>query len=336
MPHIIGERTIIFDGRPGILSYGSVVGKKEHEGPMSEEFDSYTTDSFFGEDTFEKAESKLQKTAVQTALDKAGLKDEDIDHLFAGDLLNQCIGSSFGNKERGIPFIGLYGACSTMALSTAMAALFVDCGVSNRAIAVTSSHFCSAERQYRFPLNYGSQRPQTSQWTVTGSGALILQKNAGGPYINAALLGEIKDFGIKDANNMGAAMAPAAADTIAHFLRDTKTTPEDYDLIVTGDLGYVGSNCLYELLENQGIEIRCRHTDCGMMIFDQKKQDTHSGGSGCGCSASVLCSYIMHKFEQRKLNNILFLSTGALMSPTSSYQGESIPGIAHLLQIKSD
>ena len=208
MAKIFGEGTILFNNKPRILSYGSVVGKKEHEGPMSHEFDEFTTDSFFGEDSFEKAESKLQKTAVQIALDKAGLENKDIDKLFAGDLLNQCIGSSFGNKEREIPFIGLYGACSTMALSTALASLFVDCGASKRAVAVTSSHFCSAERQYRFPLNYGSQRPQTSQWTVTGSGALVISKEGKGPVIESALFGKIVDLNVTDTNNMGAAMAP--------------------------------------------------------------------------------------------------------------------------------
>ena len=204
----LGKRTIVFENKPHIISYGSIVGKKEHEGPLSEEFDEYIIDSYYGEDSFEKAESKLQKTAMQIALDRAGLKDKDIDKLFAGDLLNQCIGSSFGNMDRGIPFVGLYGACSTMALSTALGALFVDCGAAQRVAAVTSSHFCSAERQYRFPLNYGSQRPQTSQWTVTGSGALILQQEGTGPIIEAAVFGEIKDLNVTDSNNMGAAMAP--------------------------------------------------------------------------------------------------------------------------------
>ena len=208
MPKMLGERTIIFENKPRIISYGSVVGKKEHEGPVSNEFDEYTIDSYFGEDSFEKAESKLQKTAVQIALDKAGFKDRDIDKMFAGDLLNQCIGSSFGNKDRGIPFIGLYGACSTMALSTALASLFVDSGAANNTLAVTSSHFCSAERQYRFPLNYGSQRPQTAQWTVTGSGALIISNEGKGPYIDSALFGKIVDLNVTDTNNMGAAMAP--------------------------------------------------------------------------------------------------------------------------------
>lgn len=332
----VGERTIIFENKPTILSYGSVVGKKEHEGPLSREFDSYTIDSFFGEKTFEKAESKLQKTAVQTALDKGGFKDSDIDNIFAGDLLNQCIGSSFGLREFGIPFIGLYGACSTMALSTGLASIFVDSGAAEKAVAVTSSHFCSAERQYRFPLNYGSQRTPTAQWTVTGSGALVLGRGEGKPYINSVTFGEIEDYGIKDINNMGAAMAPAAAGTLKKFFSDTGTKPEDYDIIYTGDLGYVGTNLLYELLEREGIDIRCRHSDCGLIIFDREKQDVHAGGSGCGCSASVLCSFIMHRFEDGDFNNILFMSTGALMSPTSSFQGESIPGIAHLLNIRKN
>ena len=332
----IGKRTIIFDNKPRIISYGSVVGKKEHEGPLSNEFDAYTTDSFFGEKSFEKAESKLQKTAVQTALDKAGLTPDDIDNIFAGDLLNQCIGSSFGLRSFGIPFIGLYGACSTMALSAGLAAVFIDSGAAKKTISVTSSHFCSAERQYRFPLNYGSQRTPTAQWTVTGSGALILGKDGGDIYISSVTFGEIEDLNIKDANNMGAAMAPAAAGTLLNFFKDTETKPEDYDIIFTGDLGYVGTNLLYELLEREGIDIRCRHSDCGTLIFDREKQDVHAGGSGCGCSASVLCSYIMHRLEKGDFGNILFMSTGALMSPTSSFQGESIPGIAHLLNIKKD
>lgn len=330
----IGKRTIIFENKPRIISYGSVVGKKEHEGPLSNEFDAYTTDSFFGEKSFEKAESKLQKTAVQTALDKVGLTPDDIDNIFAGDLLNQCIGSSFGLRSFGIPFIGLYGACSTMALSAGLAAVFIDSGAAKKTISVTSSHFCSAERQYRFPLNYGSQRTPTAQWTVTGSGALILGKDGGDIYISSVTFGEIEDLNIKDANNMGAAMAPAAAGTLLNFFKDTETKPENYDIIFTGDLGYVGTNLLYELLEREGIDIRCRHSDCGTLIFDREKQDVHAGGSGCGCSASVLCSYIMHRLEKGDFGNILFMSTGALMSPTSSFQGESIPGIAHLLNIK--
>ncbi len=336
MAYKIGKRTIGFDNKPHIISYGSVVGKKEHEGPLSKEFDYYTVDSYFGEDSFEKAESKLQKTAINIALQKANLKADDIDKIFAGDLLNQCIGSSFGIRELGIPFLGLYGACSTMVLSTGLASLFVDCNVAKRAIAVTSSHFCSAERQYRFPLDYGSQRTPTAQWTVTGSGALILEQNSEGPYIESVTFGEIEDLGITDVNNMGAAMAPAAASTLIHYLEDTNTAPEDYDVIYTGDLGYVGTQCLYELCNKEGIDLRCKHSDCGNIIFNRDKQDIHAGGSGCGCSASVLASFIMHRFEQNDFKNILFMSTGALLSPTSSFQGESIPGIAHLVNIKKD
>lgn len=330
----IGKRTIILENKPKIISYGSIVGKKEYEGPLSKEFDEHITDSFFGEKSFEKAESKLQKTAVEIALNKVGLNEKDIDNIFAGDLLNQCIGSSFGLRQFGIPFIGLYGACSTMALSTALASIFVDCGISKRTIAVTSSHFCSAERQYRFPLNYGSQRTPTAQWTVTGSGALIIANKGNGPYINSITFGEIEDYGITDANNMGAAMAPSAASTLVHYFKDTKTSAEDYDVIYTGDLGIVGTKSLYELTEKEGYNLRCKHSDCGSLIFNTEKQDVHAGGSGCGCSASVLASFIMHRFEEGQFKNILFMSTGALMSPTSSFQGESIPGISHLLNIR--
>ncbi len=332
----IGKRTIGLKNKPRIISYGSVVGKKEYEGPLGHEFDSYITDSFFGQKSYEKAESQLQKTAVEIALKKADLKKTDIDKIFAGDLLNQCIGSSFGLREFGIPFIGLYGACSTMALSTALASLFVDCGAAERAIAVTSSHFCSAERQYRFPLNYGSQRTPTAQWTVTGSGAVIISKAEKGPYIDKITFGEIEDLGITDANNMGAAMAPAACSTIKHFFEDTNTTPDDYDVIYTGDLGSVGTKLLYELMDREGYDLRCHHADCGNLIFEGEKQDTHAGGSGCGCSATVLTSLIMHRFESGDFKNILFISTGALLSPTSSFQGESIPGVAHLINIKNN
>lgn len=332
----IGKKTLEFKQPPRIISYASVVGEKEHEGPLSEEFDEWTSDSFYGEESYEKAESKLQKTAVKTALNKAKLKYCDIDKIFAGDLLNQCIGSSFSIRETGIPFIGLYGACSTMALSLGLASVFVASGAADNALAVTSSHFCSAERQYRFPLNYGSQRTPTAQWTVTGSGAVVLAKEGSGPYIDKVCFGSIQDYGITDANNMGAAMAPAAADTLSAFFEDTGTTAQDYDVIFTGDLGVVGSKLLYELCQEKGFDIRCRHSDCGTLIFNCDEQDVHAGGSGCGCSATVLCSYIMHRMEEKKLNNILFMSTGALMSPTSSFQGESIPGIAHLINIKND
>lgn len=333
----IGNRTIQLEKRPEILGYGSVVGKKEHNGPLGDEFDSFSEDCRFGEKTFEKAESRLQTLAADKAIERAGVRAKDIDLIFAGDLLNQCIGSAFGLRALGVPFLGLYGACSTMALGAALASVAVESGTARYAAAVTSSHFCSAERQYRFPLEYGSQRTPTAQWTVTGAGALVFGQGSGtGIYTDKVTFGEMVDLGVTDANNMGAAMAPSAASTITHFFRDTRTSPEDYDVIYTGDLGAVGTELLYELCDREGYNLRCHHADCGMMIFDYDRQDVAAGGSGCGCSASVLASFVMHRFEQGDFHNILFISTGALMSPTSSLQGESIPGIAHLLNLKKD
>ena len=328
--------TLVLTNKPSIVGYGSVVGKHERQGPIGEEFDAFDNDCRFGEETFEKAESRLQKIAIETALKKAKLNENNVDLIFAGDLLNQCIGSTFGIRKTEIPFIGIYGACSTMALSLGLSSLFVESYLIKCGIAVTSSHFCSAERQYRFPLEYGAIRPQTAQRTVTGSGATIIMFAENKPYINAVTFGKIVDLGIKDANNMGAAMAPSAASTIKTFFEDTNTKPEDYDIIYTGDLGYVGTNLLYELLSKDNIDIRCRHNDCGLLIYDRNRQDVHSGGSGCGCSATVLNSYIMHRFEDKTFKNILFISTGALLSPTSILQGESIPGISHLVNIKCD
>lgn len=332
----IGEKTVLLEHRPSFIGYGSVVGKHEHEGPIGDEFDAFDLDCRFGEKSFEKAESRLQKIAVETALHKCNKNEKDIDCIFAGDLLNQCIGSSFGLRAMGIPFIGLYGACSTMALGLCLASILVDSGAANTAAAVTSSHFCSAERQYRFPLEYGCQRTPTAQRTTTAAGASILERAKGKPYINAVTFGTMEDLGVTDANNMGAAMAPSAASTLLSFLKDTKTKVEDYDIVYTGDLGYVGTELFYQLLERENVDIRCRHNDCGILMFDREKQDVHAGGSGCGCSASVLNSFIMHRFESGDFSNILFMSTGALLSPTSTMQGESIPGITHLLNIKKD
>ena len=330
----IGKHTVLLENRPSFVGYGSVVGKKEHDGPMGHEFDAYDEDSRFGEESYEKAESRLQKIAVETAMRKAGKCENDIDVVFAGDLLNQCIGSFFGLRSMQIPLVGIYGACSTMTLGLSLASIFVDSGAANCVAAVTSSHFCSAERQYRFPLEYGSQRTPTAQWTVTGSGASIIERAEGKPYINAVTIGKITDLGVTDANNMGAAMAPSAAETLKSYFEDTGTTPEDYDIIYTGDLGVVGSEMLYSLMEEKGYDIRCRHNDCGLKIFDVQGQDVHAGGSGCGCSAAVLNSFVMHRFEDGNFKNILFMSTGALMSPTSCMQGESIPGISHLINIR--
>ena len=325
----------VFDSPPSINAFSAVVGKKEGEGPLSSYFDHIFTDTKLGQNTWEQAESRLQTEAVTRTLKKANCAPEDVSLLFAGDLLNQCIGSTYGLRDLGIPLFGLYGACSTMAESLVLASLMTASGAVSRALAVTSSHFCSAERQFRFPLEYGGVRTPTAQWTVTGAGAALVCAEGDGPYVAAVTAGRIRDLGITDVNNMGAAMAPAAADTIKRFLSATKTAPDDYDLILTGDLGEVGSKLMKELLKRDGFIIKNNHRDCGLLIYDQKAQDVHAGGSGCGCSAVVLCSIILNKLKNNELKNILFMATGALMSPTSTQQGESIPSIAHLINIKS-
>lgn len=333
----LSRNTFIMDKPPTIRSYAAVVGKKEGDGPLGRHFDQVYQDPYFGQDTWEKAESELLRLTVMKALEKGKLRCEDINYMFAGDLINQCTSTSYALRELEIPLLCVYGACSTMSESLLMASLMTDSDIGGNVVAVTSSHFCSAERQFRFPLSYGGVRTPTAQWTCTASGAAVVSPHSeNGPYVKAATIGKIVDMGVTDANNMGAAMAPAATGTLLNFFKDTETKPDDYDIIFTGDLGYVGTNLLYELLEREGIDIRCRHSDCGTLIFDREKQDVHAGGSGCGCSASVLCSYIMHRFEKGDFGNILFISTGALMSPTSSFQGESIPGIAHLLNIKKE
>ncbi len=330
-------RVIKFKNPVSVLSWGSVASKKESDGPMREFFDVVNVDTTFGEKTWEKAESRVLTTAVDTALKKAGLKYSDIDVIFAGDLMNQCIASTFAIREMQIPFAGLYGACSTMAESLCVGSVFINSNAAQKALCATSSHFCSSERQYRFPLEYASMRTPTSQWTVTGGGAVVLTNADKPPFISEVMIGKVQDLGIKDMNNMGAAMAPAAADTIATFFKETATVPDDYDAIFTGDLGHVGSKLLYELLEREKINIRHKHNDCGKMIFDPQKQaNIHAGGSGCGCSASVLCSYILGKMQTEELKEVLFVATGALLSPTSSQQGESIPGIAHLVHFSTE
>ena len=335
MAEIISGKTFKYTSKPYVLSYASVGGKMEKEGPYGDLFDITYGDSLFGEKSFEKAESKLQKTALMCAVKKATVNKNQIDCIFGGDLLNQCIGTSFGMRDMGLPFVGVYGACSTMALSLMLAGISVDCGMAKTAAAVTSSHFCSAERQYRYPLNYGNQRTQTAQRTVTAAGAVILSNSENQIYLHSATAGRICDLGVTDANNMGAAMAPAAADTIYRYFSDTFTTPNEYDAIFTGDLGHVGTLLLYELLEEKGIDIKGKHKDCGLLIYNRETQDVHSGGSGCGCAAGVLCSYILNKMSAGHYKNILFCATGALLSPTSSFQGESIPGVAHLVNIRA-
>ncbi len=336
MPERVGKYTIMLNNKPSIRSYASVAGKKESEGPLRKYFDHIYMDTSIGGLSWEKAESEMQKKAVKLALDKANLKANDINYIFAGDLLNQSMASVFALKDFNIPYIGLFGACSTMAEALSMSCIFVESKCANKCIAVTSSHFCCAERQFRFPLEYGGQRTTTAQWTVTASGATVICKNQDNlPYVESITMGKICDLNIKDANNMGAAMAPAAYDTIKKHLDDTQTDIQDYDMIFTGDLGLIGSELLRKLLLLDGVDITNKHKDCGVMIYNTKKQDTHAGGSGCGCCASVLCSYILNKLQNREFKNILFVATGALMSTTSSQQGESIPGVAHLLNIKA-
>ena len=336
MSEKLSHSTYRMTGRPSLRSFAAVVGKKEGEGPLGPCFDQVFEDTTLGMETWEKAESQLQKEAVSLALKKAELLNSQIDVLFAGDLLNQCIGSSFGLRELNIPFVGLYGACSTMAESLALASLFADNRLADHAMAVTSSHFASAERQFRFPLEYGGVRTPTAQWTVTGSGAAVVSADGEGPYVRGVTLGRIQDMGINDINNMGAAMAPAAASTIKQYLMDTGTRPQDYDGIYTGDLGLVGSELLLQLLSREDVNLEGVHQDCGLLIFDRERQDVHAGGSGCGCSGSVLCGHILPRLREGSLKNVLFIATGALMSPTSMQQGETIPSIAHLVHLSRE
>ena len=328
-------RTCLFDKPPVIVGSAGVAGKKEGEGPLGADFDAVYNDTTMGEDSYELAESALLKDAIVRAMDSANVSAGQIDFLLTGDLLDQCVGSCFAVKDLNIPFVGMYGACSTMALTLCTGAMLVDSGA-EYCIAGASSHFASSERQFRYPLEYGSQRPPTAQWTVTGAGAAVIGKNRQSEIkIKAVHIGTVTDLGIKDANNMGAAMAPAAARTINDFFVDTGTDAEDYDMILTGDLGYTGTELLYKVLELEyKTDIRSRHNDCGKLIYNLKEQDVNSGGSGCGCSASVLCSHIFKKMNRGELNKILFVATGALMSPTSSKQGRTIPGIAHAVLLE--
>lgn len=331
-----GKQSIEFINRPAILSFASVAGKKEAHGPLANTFDVVSEDTTFGEKTWEKAETQMQKTALQLALDKAAMQEGDLDAAFVGDLLNQCVGSSFTLRGTGVPTFGLYGACSTMAESLLLAGMSISGGFCRRALALTSSHFASSERQYRFPLGYGGQRTPTAQWTVTGAGAVILGQTGDGPFLRNATVGTIVDRGIKDANNMGAAMAPAAFETLRAHFDDLGLAPEDYDLIVTGDLGKLGHQIVSDLFSREGVQLGTRYRDCGMMIFNLEEQDVHCGGSGCGCSASVLCGHLLGKMRRRELNRLLFCGTGALLSPLTTQQGESVPAVCHAVSITTE
>lgn len=328
----IGKSTLEFNRPPTILSQAAVGGKKEAEGPLGGELDQTFGDTTLGQDSWERAEAQLQKEAAALTMKKAAVSAEEVDFILAGDLLNQCISSTFGLLDFGIPFLGQYGACSTMAQTLLLAAVLVESGAARRALAVTSSHFCSAERQFRLPLEYGGQRSPTAQWTATAAGCALVGLG-GRVRVRRGLAGKIRDLGVKDTANMGAAMAPAAASSIFEFLQDTATQPQDYDGIFTGDLGAVGSQLLYQCLDDNRVDLRPVHQDCGLLLYNRQSQDVHAGGSGCGCSASVLCGHLLRRMERGELKNILFCATGALMSPTSSQQGQSIPGVCHVVQL---
>jgi len=335
----LGMQTIALSTRPAICGSAAYVGKKEGEGPLGDLFDFVAQDERYNQDTFELAEKQLYLDAIRKAIRKGGTTPEEVQFLLGGDLLNQIITASFSARDLGIPFIGLYGACSTMAESIALGSMLMDGGHADQIICAASSHFCTAERQYRYPLEFGAQRPPTSQWTVTGAGATLLSTDPKAPvlaHVTQVCMGRVVDLGITDANNMGAAMAPAAADTLLALFSDSGTSPEDYDLIVTGDLGQIGHDLLMQLMREQRRPLPPeRTTDCGLLIYDREKQDVHAGGSGCGCSAVVLNAYLLPKLQSGQLRRIIFMATGALMSLTSSQQGESIPGIAHAVVLEA-
>lgn len=333
-----GNASIRLEEPVYIRDSASIVGKKEGEGPFGLLFDMVGQDDLFGCKTWEEAESNLQKDAVYMALGKAKIKPEEVNFLYAGDLLGQSIASSFGLSSYQIPLFGVYGACSTCGESLTLGAMAISGGFADTVVCVTSSHFASAEKEFRFPLEYGNQRPLSATWTVTGSGAFVLGREPGEKpraRITGMTVGKIVDFGLKDSMNMGACMAPAAADTIARHFADYGSQPEDYDKIITGDLGKVGQTVLIDLLREQGYDISAVHMDCGIEIFDAATQDTHSGGSGCGCSAVTLSAYILKQLEEHNWKKVLFMPTGALLSKTSFNEGQSVPGIAHALVIES-
>ena len=330
----IGQRTLQFDNRPFLLAHASAVGKKEGDGPLGAQFDYVTEDDRMGQKSWELAESELQKTAIETALKKGGLQKSDLDMILAGDLLNQCIGSFLASMQSDVPYLGQYGACSTMAQGLALGSCLIEGGAARRLVASASSHFCSAERQYRFPLAYGGQRTPTAQWTATAAGAVVLGGQGSGHIrITHALFGKMVEMGVKDANNMGAAMAPAAYDTLSTLLADLGAQPNDFDCIVTGDLGHVGADLLLTLLREDKIDLSPVYSDCGSLLFGDE-QDAHAGGSGCGCSAAVLCGPLLRDMQAGKLKRLVFAGTGAMMSPTSVQQGQPIAGICHAVVIE--
>ena len=328
-----GKQSFILESPPVITSWASVAGKKEAAGPLANSIDILSDDSYFGQKTWEQAEKRMQQQALEKLAEKAGMHLQDFEVVFSGDLLNQCIGSSFSLRNTGIPHIGLYGACSTMAESLLLSSMVVGGGFRDNAVAMTSSHFASSERQYRFPLGYGGQRTPTAQWTVTGSGAALVCNSGKGPKVTACTIGTVTDLGIKDANNMGPAMAPAALSTIRAHFQDLHVSADDFDLIITGDLGQLGKDVLLTMAQREGLSLGGKIADCGTLVYDLLTQDVHSGGSGCGCSAITLCGYLLDKLNTGKLKRILFCGTGALLSPTSTQQGLPISGVCHAVSI---
>ncbi|HWT26684.1 MAG TPA: stage V sporulation protein AD [Mobilitalea sp.] len=340
---MVGKQSIIFKDPPCIIAGSSIAGKKEGEGPLGSMFDLIQQDPMLGKNNWEEAESELMKEAVEKVLQKAALKSQDIRYLIGGDLLGQLIATSFGIAEYEIPMLGIYGACSTMGEAMSIGAMLVDGGFADKVLAITSSHFAGAEKQFRFPLDYGNQRPYSATWTVTGSGAVIItdrnnaKQNNGEKMvvIKGMTTGKIINFGIKDPMNMGAAMAPAAYETIRQNFEDLNIKPEYYDKIITGDLGYVGKNILIDMLKEKGYDISPNHMDCGVEIFDKDEQDTHSGGSGCGCSAITFTGYVLKQLREGHWNRVLFIPTGALLSQTSYNEGNTIPSIAHAVMVEA-
>lgn len=336
-----GKQSLIFQNPPIILSAASVAGKKESEGPLGSLFDEVEEDPLAGKKTWEEAESEFMRRAALKALQKAGLASRDIRYLVGGDLLGQLIATSFGIAELEIPLLGIYGACSTMGEAMTLGSILVEGGFADRVIAITSSHFAGAEKQFRFPLDYGNQRPYSASWTITGSGAVVIVDSAFAPknnepqiVIKGVTIGKIVDYGIKDSMNMGAAMAPAAYETIKQNFEDLGVDPTYYDKIITGDLGYIGKNILIDLLKEKNYDISTNHMDCGIEIFDQENQDTHAGGSGCGCSAITFASYIMKQLKDGNWKRVLFIPTGALLSQVSFNEGNTVPGIAHAVIVE--
>ena len=330
-----GRQSLCFTEAPFIISTANIVGTKEGEGPLAGCFDVIGDDDMFGQNTWEEAESTLQKEALSMAVGKADLCNEDLRYIFAGDLLGQTMATSFGVADFQVPLFGLYGACSTCGEALSLAAMCVAAGYADYAAALTSSHFASAEKQFRFPLEYANQRPLSATWTVTGSAAFILGKKQGIAKITGITTGKITDFGVKDSMNMGAAMAPAAKDVILQHFLDFRRDAGDYDRIITGDLGKIGQEILNDLLLKEGYDIKDVHMDCGIEIFDPQRQNTGSGGSGCGCSAVTLSAYFLKQIADGTLKRILFVPTGALLSTVSFNEGMSVPGIAHAVVIEA-